>query len=67
MLSTKSIKVYENIKYPLTKKDEIFIEQAYLFAREAHQGQKRYSGEEYIDHVVRTSKTLRSLVLMLKH
>lgn len=51
-------KVLEGIKYPLTKKDEEFIERAYFFAKNAHEGQKRYSGEDYINHTVRTAENL---------
>jgi GTP pyrophosphokinase len=37
------------------------IEQAYLFAREAHQGQLRVSGEEYIYHPLGVAKILADL------
>lgn len=50
--------IYENIRYPITEKDKIFLKSAYLFAKEAHSGQKRYSGEDYINHVVRTAENL---------
>ena len=37
------------------------IEKAYIFAREKHAEQKRYSGEPYFNHVVATAKILASL------
>ncbi len=44
--------------------DEIrLVEQAYDFAAEAHKGQKRSTGDDYIEHSLQTSKTLAELKL----
>jgi GTP pyrophosphokinase len=39
------------------------IEKAYQFAKKAHQGQKRLSGEDYISHCLHTAKTIAQLRL----
>lgn len=39
-------------------KDKEFVTHAYELARKAHRGQKRYSGEPYLNHVVATAKYL---------
>nr|MBP6884078.1 bifunctional (p)ppGpp synthetase/guanosine-3',5'-bis(diphosphate) 3'-pyrophosphohydrolase [Candidatus Paceibacterota bacterium] len=44
-----------------TPKDEELISKAYEFARNAHEGQKRMSGEPYFIHVVETAKNLAKL------
>jgi len=41
--------------------DVAFIEDAYKFAKEAHKGQQRRSGQEYIVHPLETSKILADL------
>ena len=46
---------------PSEKTDDIF--RAYRFALNAHQGQKRKSGEDYINHCIGTAKTLIELKL----
>lgn len=46
-----------------SKADIKSIERAYEFAAAAHQGQKRATGEDYIDHAVSTAKTLAELKL----
>ena len=45
-------------KPDLKKKERDFIEKAYSFARESHGDQKRYSGEPYFNHVVRSTVNL---------
>jgi GTP pyrophosphokinase len=50
--------IFANLHYPLTEHDHSLLEKAYLFAKKAHEGQKRYSGEEYINHVVRSVENL---------
>ncbi len=45
----------------MTKKDEELIIKAYNYAKKAHEGQKRMSGEPYFVHVFETAKTLASL------
>lgn len=44
-----------------TKKEEEFILKAYEFAKRAHEGQKRMSGEPYFTHVVETAKNIAKL------
>ncbi len=44
-----------------TKKDIDLVEKAYEFAKRAHEGQKRMSGEPYFIHVVETAKNLARL------
>ncbi|KKR06501.1 MAG: (P)ppGpp synthetase I, SpoT/RelA [Parcubacteria group bacterium GW2011_GWC2_39_14] len=43
--------------------DTTLVETAYNFANEAHAGQKRASGEDYIQHCLLTAKTLAELRL----
>lgn len=50
--------VFENFKLPLTKERKDLIYRAFLFAQKAHRGQKRRSGEEYIQHCLATAKIL---------
>ncbi len=45
----------------MTKKDEELIIKAYNYAKKAHEGQKRMSGEPYFVHVFETAKTLATL------
>ena len=42
----------------ITQKDKALIEKAYFFAKRAHEGQRRKSGEPYFVHVFETSKNL---------
>lgn len=43
------------------KEDIILIEKAYQFAKDAHEGQVRYSGEPYFCHLANVGKTLASI------
>jgi len=43
------------------KKDIEFVTRAYMLTRKAHRGQKRYSGEAYLEHPVATAKYLAKL------
>tara|TARA_Y100000310_G_C20672813_1_gene811222 strand:- start:817 stop:2262 length:1446 start_codon:yes stop_codon:yes gene_type:complete len=52
--------LFENIRRHLSKKEEEFIRSAYEFAKEVHASQKRYSGEPYVNHLVRSTETLAS-------
>ncbi len=45
----------------MNEKDRGCIEKAYLFAKKAHEGQKRMSGEPYFIHVAETAKILTKL------
>ena len=48
------------LKHP-NKEDIALIEKAYTFAKEAHEGQKRYSGEPYFVHVANVGKNLATI------
>jgi len=45
----------------ITKKEEELINKAYEFAKHAHEGQKRLSGDPYFLHVFETAKILAKL------
>lgn len=47
----------------LQNSDEKFIKKAFRFAEEAHRGQKRASGEDYISHPLRVSQILSEMDL----
>lgn len=44
-----------------SKEDVALIEKAYIFSKNAHEGQKRYSGEPYFLHVANVGKTLAAI------
>lgn len=44
-----------------SKEDKAFVEKAYTFAEKAHEGQKRYSGEPYFNHVAHVGHTLAGI------
>lgn len=41
--------------------DRVLVEKAYLFAKKAHEGQKRYSGEPYFNHAAHVGKNLAGI------
>lgn len=45
----------------LSPADEEFLWRVYCFAREAHRGQRRQSGEPYFEHPYHTAKTLAEM------
>lgn len=53
----------KTVKQYNSKADLGLIELAYEFAKEAHQGQKRLTGEDYIYHPLATAQTLADLKL----
>src|SRR3989344_4470642 len=53
----------DEIKTYNKKSNLELIRRAYEFAREAHKGQKRISGEEFIEHPLETAKILAKLRL----
>ncbi|MFA6585686.1 MAG: RelA/SpoT family protein [Candidatus Paceibacterota bacterium] len=53
--------IFNLIVEKLSKKDEELIRKAYKFAKRAHEGQKRMSGDPYFIHVFETAKTLAKL------
>ena len=56
-------KLLDKVKSYYDGKDIEMIQEAYLFAQEAHQGQFRNSGEPYIVHPIRVAYTLAELEL----
>ncbi|PJA87041.1 MAG: (p)ppGpp synthetase, partial [Candidatus Moranbacteria bacterium CG_4_9_14_3_um_filter_42_9] len=50
--------VLKNLKVTLTPEREALIKSAYEFAEAAHRGQKRRSGEDYIQHPLGTAVNL---------
>ena len=53
--------IFDLMPSGISKKDEELIHKAFRLAYEAHDGQKRNSGEPYFVHVFETAKTLASL------
>ncbi|MCA9364279.1 MAG: bifunctional (p)ppGpp synthetase/guanosine-3',5'-bis(diphosphate) 3'-pyrophosphohydrolase [Candidatus Moranbacteria bacterium] len=53
--------VFTTFKRPLNDKDKKLITQAWEMAEEAHRGQKRRSGDDYIQHCLATAKILASI------
>jgi GTP pyrophosphokinase len=49
-----------------SQKGQDLIEQAYIFAEKAHEGQKRMSGDPYFVHVFETAKILAQLGMDVK-
>lgn len=54
-------KVLKNFKLPLTSERKKSILDAYTFAEKAHRGQKRNSGEDYIQHPLATAEILAKI------
>jgi len=57
-ISLDAITKAHDMYYPNSQKDYEIIRQAFLFAQQAHRGQKRVSGEHYFTHVARTALQL---------
>jgi len=55
--------VLKNIKIKLDYRREALIRNAYGFACQAHQNQKRKSGEDYIQHSLNTALNLARIGL----
>ncbi|MCE9585203.1 RelA/SpoT family protein [Candidatus Nomurabacteria bacterium] len=55
------IKEIFDLAVNLTPEDHILIQKAYDFAKKAHEGQLRKSGEPYFVHVFETAKTIAKL------
>ncbi len=53
----------EQVKSYNPKADTALIKRAYHFAKEAHEGQKRFSGEPYFSHPLATARGLAGLKL----
>ncbi len=50
-------KLFEKLSY-LSPRDRSFVKKAYLFAKKAHLGQRRASGEPYISHPLKVAEYL---------
>lgn len=57
-ISVKTITEHLSAQSP---DDRALIERAYVFARNAHEGQKRYSGEPYINHLAHVGRMLAEI------
>ncbi len=55
--------LFEEVARYLPARDVETIRRAYAFAREAHEGQKRESGEPYVNHPLAVTETVASLHL----
>jgi guanosine-3',5'-bis(diphosphate) 3'-pyrophosphohydrolase len=53
--------VFKSSKFPLSSEGRRFIVEAYKLAETAHRGQKRKSGEDYIEHCLATAKILAEI------
>ena len=57
----ESVKETLGLRRDYTQKETNLIERAFAFAQKAHEGQKRFSGEPYFNHVLETAKILANL------
>ena len=53
--------ILKSIKETYSEEDREILERAFYYAKEAHNGQKRASGEEYFTHPVAVAKILMGL------
>jgi len=53
--------IYKAAPRPFSSDEKKLIEEAYLFAKQAHEGQFRKSGEPYITHTVEVGKILAGI------
>ncbi|HBP01193.1 MAG: GTP pyrophosphokinase (PpGpp synthetase) [Candidatus Moranbacteria bacterium GW2011_GWE1_49_15] len=53
--------IMKSLKKPPSEQRRRIITEAYEFAKKAHAGQKRKSGEEYIQHAIATAKVLAEI------
>lgn len=60
-MATPSLKEILSLTGDIKEKDKNLIEKAYNFAKNAHEGQLRKSGEPYFTHVANTAKNLADL------
>ena len=61
MSTNKKIKKIISLIPKITQKDKLLIEKAYKFAKKAHKGHLRKSGEPYFIHAYETAKKLAEL------
>ncbi len=62
----KKIKEITGLLPKLSKEDALLISSAFEFAKEAHEGQLRFSGEPYFNHLFETAKILAELKMSPK-
>ncbi len=60
-MDTDLEKIFKSFKLPLTQERKKLMTEAYEFARAAHEGQKRKSGESYIQHPLKTAEILAEI------
>ncbi|MDD3487258.1 MAG: RelA/SpoT family protein [Candidatus Moranbacteria bacterium] len=53
--------LYTKFKNPLNQQQKKLVAEAFEFAKHAHEGQKRKSGEDYFEHVVQTGAILAEI------
>jgi GTP pyrophosphokinase len=58
--------VLKSLKVPLTSQREALIRSAYAFSLLAHNGQKRKSGEDYIQHTLHTALNIAKMGMRSK-
>jgi len=58
--------LYTHYKNPLNQKQRKLVAEAFEFAKVAHEGQKRKSGEEYFEHSVETAAILAEIGMRSK-
>jgi guanosine-3',5'-bis(diphosphate) 3'-pyrophosphohydrolase len=58
-------RILEKMSAP-SPEDMALVEKAYAFAKKAHEGQKRFSGEPYLTHPVETARELAKLGMSAK-
>ena len=58
--------VLKNIKFNLTSEREKLIRSAFDFSRQAHEGQKRKTGEDYVQHSLHTALNIARIGMRSK-
>lgn len=53
--------LHQEVKGYLTEPQVSLVKEAYLFAKKAHEGQLRYTGESYITHPIAVARTLAQM------
>ncbi len=58
--------LYSHYKNPLSAKQKALVAEAFEFAKNAHAGQKRKTGEDYFEHSVQTASILAEIGMRSK-
>jgi GTP diphosphokinase / guanosine-3',5'-bis(diphosphate) 3'-diphosphatase len=58
--------LFSKFKNPLNQQQKKLVAEAFEFARKAHEGQKRKSGEDYFEHAVQTTAILGEIGMRSK-